>query len=140
MSERPSHDTILIQAAELVAQRSTCSRLHVGAVLAWDTRIVSSGYNGAPAGREHCSHEDDSPCDVSVHAEANAIGFASRSGADTTQMTLYTTHSPCLPCAERIVKASIPRVVFANMFRSSTGLDRLIAAGVRVHYLPEHMR
>lgn len=55
---RPTMDEILREMARLMARRGTCSRRHVGAVAARDGRIVSSGYNGAPAGMPHCDHDE----------------------------------------------------------------------------------
>lgn len=56
---RPTRDQTLMRQAEIVAQRSTCSRAHVGVVIAHESRVVSQGYNGAPAGMDHCNHDCD---------------------------------------------------------------------------------
>lgn len=123
---------MLLDVANVVAGRSTCSRLHVGAVLARDGRILSTGYNGAPTGAEHCAHVDDQPCATSVHAEANALVFAARHGVATDGAQLYATHAPCAGCAGLIVNAGIRAVVYAQPYRSAAGLDRLRAAGIHV--------
>ena len=70
---------------ELVAQRSTCLRRHVGAILVRDKRIITTGYNGAPSRINHCldvgclreqmgipSGERHELC-RGLHAEQNAI-------------------------------------------------------------------
>lgn len=57
MNERIARDEMLMQMAEVVAQRGTCSRLQVGAVFAQEGRVVATGYNGAPPGLAHCIHE-----------------------------------------------------------------------------------
>lgn len=132
MSTRPSLDATLLAAAYVWARRSTCSRLQVGAVLARDGRTLSTGYNGAPSGLEHCEHLDDEPCTVSVHAEANALIFAGRHGVSTEGATLYLTHAPCLGCAGLIVNAGVVEVVYAEPYRSVAGERALLAAGLDV--------
>ena len=46
-----------MKIAEVVAQRSTCIKRRVGAVLVKDSHIISTGYNGAPVGFKHCTYE-----------------------------------------------------------------------------------
>src|SRR5690606_18473928 len=75
---RPGFHQLMMRTARLWAERSTCSRLQVGAVLAREDRIIAVGYNGAVSGQPHCVHEDDSPCEVSVHAEENVLYFAAK--------------------------------------------------------------
>lgn len=57
MPDRPSRDEILMDTAWLWSQRGTCSRAYVGCVISREGRSLSNGYNGAPAGMEHCNHE-----------------------------------------------------------------------------------
>lgn len=123
---------MLLDVATTVATWSTCSRLHVGAVLARDGRVLSTGYNGAPAGRPHCVHRDDRPCRTSVHAETNAVAFAARHGVSTTGAVLYLTHAPCLACAGLLINAGIAEVVYLDRYRSDEGVRELRAAGVAV--------
>lgn len=127
---RPSRDSILMDMAKLIATRSTCSRLHVGAVIARDGRVLVTGYNGAPAGLPHCVHETTEPCTVSVHAEVNAIAYAARWGIRIEGADLFTTHSPCIACSQLIVNSGIVRVVYNHEFRETDGLDMLRSAGV----------
>lgn len=129
---RQSRDETLMLMAEAVAGRSTCSRLHVGAIIARNHRAVSSGYNGRPAGMPHCKHlaDEASGCKQAVHAEANAIAWAARYGAATGGAELFTTHQPCLACAQLIVNAGITRVVFAQPYRKIEGLDLLNVLGI----------
>jgi dCMP deaminase len=103
---RPPMDSVLMDTARLFSTRSTCSRMAVGAVLVRDSRILSTGYNGTPAGTPHCVHECDckpptfgeytihedtcasiAPCTAAVHAECNAIAFAARNGIATDGAT-----------------------------------------------------
>lgn len=134
---KPSRDEYFAGLARAAAQMSTCPRLHVGAVVVKNRRIVSTGYNGAPRGLPHC---DDVGCELvgkhcvrTVHAEANALisaGFERTNGA-----TLYVTHSPCRVCVGLIVNAGIKRVVFVDTYGDQRILKLLVAAGVEIHML-----
>lgn len=133
--DRPSEDSTLLAVAAVIATRATCSRLHVGAVLARHGRVLSTGRNGAPTGLAHCRHTRDERCEVSVHAEANAVAFAARTGALVEGATLYLTHAPCLDCAGLLINAGIVRVVYREPYRIVSGIEFLTKAGVRVDQL-----
>ena len=60
---RPSWDEYFMRIAHEVATRSTCPRLAVGAVVVRDKRILTTGYNGSPAGMPHC---DDVGCLIRI--------------------------------------------------------------------------
>lgn len=128
---RPGLDATMLAAAAVFAERATCTRLQVGAVLARDGRVLSTGYNGAPSGEGHCDC-GTSPCWLSVHAEANALLFAARHGVAALGATLYVTHAPCMNCAGWAINAGVAEVVYGQPYRSVEGLDRLRAAGVMV--------
>lgn len=138
MTDRPELDEYLLRLAEVVATRSTCSRLSVGAVLARGGRVLSTGYNGAPAGRPHCVHVPNEDltavksCTVSVHAETNAVVQAARHGVATDGADLFLTHSPCLGCSGLLLNAGVRRVVFALEYRDAAGVEQLTAGGVDV--------
>lgn len=152
---RPSRDDSLMMVAYTMQERSTCTRNHVGAVISINGRIISTGYNGAPAGMNHCQHPKApiyhsanriSPvppldegvtvaqvgCKVAVHAEANAIAFAARYGLVTEGAELHTTLSPCYSCAQLIINAGLVRVVFHRSYRDLSGMDLLHQAKVVV--------
>lgn len=59
--ERASRDEVLLEAAHVMAKRGTCDRAQVGAVFSVDGRIISTGYNGPPAGLPHCDHASEIP-------------------------------------------------------------------------------
>lgn len=124
-----------------MAQRSTCLRLQVGAVIAFDGRILTTGYNGAPAGVPHCTLDvcgPENPCTRTVHAEANAIAFAARHGVRTEGSVIYCTDSPCLECAKLIINSGIQRVFYYRRYRDDSPLDYLLSAGINsVHYAPQ---
>lgn len=135
--ERPPRDEWLMEIAHVVAQRSTCQRNQVGAVIALDGRILSIGYNGAPAGLPHCDHSSDpadaSGCTNAVHAESNAIGFAAKYGVRIEGSTLYSSLTPCLPCAQLIINSGIKRVVANGSYRDPSGLHLLIRGHIMVN-------
>lgn len=130
--DRPTVADTMLAAAATFATRSTCTRLAVGAVLARDGRVLSTGYNGAPSGLPHCEHLDDQPCERSVHAEANALLFAARHGVAAQGAHLYLTHSPCAGCAGLIVNAGVDAVTYAIPYRNPYGVQLLDNAGLRV--------
>lgn len=132
MTERPPMDETLMAIASLMAERSTCQRAHVGAVIALEGRIITTGFNGAPAGLPHCDHDDSfmPPCVNAVHAETNAIAFAAKHGLTIKDATIFTTHSPCIPCAQLIINAGIIRVVAGQLYRVSAGWTLLQNAGI----------
>lgn len=126
--KRPSRDWVMMRIAEVIALRSTCSRAQVGVVVAREGRVLVTGYNGAPAGMPHCEHgvnDSQNGCMISVHAEANSIAFAARYGINLQGATLYTTLSPCLPCAQLILNAGIYEVVYGDSYRIQSGVNLL---------------
>jgi dCMP deaminase len=131
-------DQIHMETAWAWARFGTCQRLRVGAVLALDERIVASGYNGAPKGLPHCTHDLSAPfdyedrCKNAVHAEANVIAFAARRGRSTDGTTLYITHAPCYSCSGLLISAGIVCVIYREHYRSVEGLVQLEKAGIEV--------
>ena len=135
MNERPSRADTLLTVAHVVASRSTCTRLHVGAVASIDGRILATGYNGAPAGTPHCTHPVSEPCQRSVHAEANVVAYAARHGVSLQGAELYATDSPCYTCACLLINAGISTVVFVRRYRDDSGLRLLADVGVKVYHV-----
>jgi dCMP deaminase len=127
-----SFDHIFMNLATDLALRSHCVKAQVGAVLAKDTRIISIGYNGPPAGTHNCDEEwpdtgcprdARGSCSLALHAEENAILYAVKNGANLEGATLYTTLSPCLPCARLIFSAGIKHVYFMKSYAAYKGLS-----------------
>jgi dCMP deaminase len=129
--------------AETMAKRGTCDRLQVGAIIMRDNRVISTGYNGNVSGAEHCDHRWDhldlqeQGCRTAVHAEANAIVFAARHGVAVEGSDLWSTHQPCLGCANLIINAGIKRVFFRNSYRLVEGLLALQRNQVEVFQVAE---
>ena len=121
---RPSWDEYFMQMAQLTAQRSTCLRRKVGAVIVKDKHIIATGYNGAPRGLKHCvelggclreklkipSGQRHELCRA-LHAEQNAIIQAATLGQSIEDGTIYITHQPCAICAKMIINAGLKRIV-----------------------------
>jgi dCMP deaminase len=108
--------------ARTVAERATCDRKHVGAVIVRDKTILSTGYNGSIRGMEHCDEAghlmEDGHCVRTVHAEANAILQAAKNGTAIDGATLYSTASPCWPCFSLVANSGIRRIVFGDAYRA----------------------
>lgn len=128
---RISRHAMLMEIAGVVAKRSTCLRLNVGALVVSPTnRIVSIGYNGQAAGEEHCT----SPCPEggcnTIHAEVNALRHAPPLPHGCS---LYVTDSPCTGCAEFIKRSyGVAHVYFQTPYRVATGYQTLLDAGISV--------
>jgi dCMP deaminase len=95
--------------------------------------IISDGYNGTPSGFENvCEDEADVTKPYVLHAEANAITKVARSNNSSEGATLYVTSSPCIECAKLIIQAGIKRVVYADAYRLSDGVNLLQRAGIEL--------
>jgi dCMP deaminase len=124
--KRPDWDLWFMRQAYVVAQRGSCRRKRVGAVIVRDRdkRVVSGGYNGSPRGLPDClelgcdvrSIDGRDSCVRTLHAESNALDLAGL--VDREPHTLYTTVYPCRNCAMRIVQHGIHRVVYHEYYES----------------------
>ena len=145
--DRISRDQMFTTICQVVAQRSTCLRSQVGAVIVKEGRVVSMGYNGPVSGMPACSYpdytggEEGHPecmgpgCTRSLHAETNSIAFAARAGVAVEGCTMYCTMSPCINCAKVIVNSGIKKLVYMKEYRDTTGLNLLKSAGITVVHL-----
>lgn len=132
---RPEWDEYFMRIASAVADRADCTRRTASAVVVKNNRIVSTGYNGAPAGNPGClsagacprgqltteelasytSYDSGPGFCIAVHAEANALLYASRE--QTEGATMYTWANlpktePCVGCWRLIAGAGITRCVW----------------------------
>ena len=132
MIKKPSFDEIFMDLAQNLALRSHCTRAQVGCVLTKDTRIISIGYNGPPSGTHNCDEDfkdeggcpkdSKGSCSLALHAEQNAILYASKNGARIEGSTIYVTLSPCISCARIIYSMKIKKVIFLNSYAAYKGL------------------
>lgn len=124
-----------LRMARIWAENSYCHRRQVGALVVKDKMIISDGYNGTPSGFENiCEDESGTTFPYVLHAEANAITKLARSSNNSDGATLYVTASPCIECSKLIIQAGIRRVVYAEKYRLTDGVDLLEKAGVKVEY------
>ena len=140
MDDKDNKQSILDQRymrmARIWAENSYCTRRKVGALIVNKHMIISDGYNGTPSGFENiCEDENGLTKPYVLHAEANAISKLARSGNSSEGATLYVTASPCIECAKLIIQAGIKRVVYAEKYRLTDGIDLLERAGITVEYI-----
>ena len=127
-----------LRMARIWSENSYCERRKVGALLVKEKMIISDGYNGTPSGFPNvCEGPDGSTLPYVLHAEANAITKVAKSNNSSEGSTLYVTASPCIECSKLIIQAGIKRVVFAELYRSTEGIDLLKEAGVITEFLPD---
>lgn len=132
---RPTRLDTLMEIAFVIAARSTCTRLRVGALAVHDGRILSMGYNGAPIGMQHCTHPPSEICQRAIHAEANAIVWAARTGVALNGCEFICTDSPCYYCAGLMLNAGVSKVTYVREYRNRDGLVLLHGGGVGVYNL-----
>lgn len=115
---------------------SYCERKQVGALIVKDRMIISDGYNGTPTGFENrCEDEEHSTKWYVLHAEANAILKVASSTQSCKGSTLYITMSPCRECSKLIHQSGIKRVVYADQYKDTSGIEFLKKAGVDLTHL-----
>ena len=150
-NQRPGWDQYFMKLAWLVAERSTCLRHHVGAVIVRDKRILTTGYNGAASGTTDClelgclRNQLNIPSGTrheicrAIHAEQNAIIQAGIHGINIKNSTIYCTHSPCILCAKMLTNAGIKRFVMCVQYPDDSFKTLFKEAGVRfeVMNIPE---
>ena len=71
--------------------------------------------------------------DLTLHAEQNAIAYAAKLGIPLDDTTMYVSMSPCKQCAKLIAQSGVTRVVYANEYRDTTGIEFLKFVGVEVN-------
>jgi dCMP deaminase len=144
MSVRTSWDEYFMEIARQVASRATCDRKHVGAVLVRDRIILSTGYNGSIRGMPHCDEVghlmENGHCVATVHAEANAVLQAARTGVRIEGSALYTTASPCWPCFKLVANAGILRIVYGEFYRDPRIFDVAAKLSIELVSLEQAVR
>ena len=134
-----------MKTAETFAELSHARRLHVGAIVVKDDRIISIGYNGMPAGwdnncEEQIYEEDGFHITLKtkpevLHAETNAIAKLARSNESGLGADIFITHSPCLDCAKLIYQSGISRVFYGENYRDDSGIKFLESSGIEIEQI-----
>ena len=152
MSTMNKWDKRFMEMTETVAGWSSCfqENRHVGAIIVKDKHVLTTGYNGAPAGIKSCMERGEclrrkknipsgtmQEICYAVHAEQNAIVQAARLGVNVNDATLYCTHQPCVICAKIIINAGIKRVVYKHGYPDEFSLALFKDAGVTVEKYEE---
>ena len=118
-------DANFINIAQELSTASKCVSKQVGAVIVKDGRILSTGYNGTPAGYVNCcdhwdneytSEHHDWSKTYEIHAEMNAIIWAARKGISVEGATIYVTLEPCSECSKNLIASGIRRIVFSKPY------------------------
>ena len=139
---RPTWDEYFMNIVDMVKTRSTCMRRQVGAIIVRDKRILTTGYNGTPAGLKHCgevgclrdelkipSGERHELC-RGIHAEQNAIIQAAVFGVSIQSSTIYVNLSPCILCTKMIINSGITRIVTKEAYNDALALKMLEESGI----------
>ena len=130
-----------MKTARIFSELSHAQRLHVGAIVVKDDRIISIGYNGMPSGWDNncedvIQHSDDSTSLKTkpevLHAETNAIAKLAKSNESGMGATMFITHAPCLDCAKLIYQSGISSVLYRDAYRDAGGITFLEKSGVKV--------
>ena len=138
-------DVRFMEMARLVSTWTSCHTegRAIGAVIVKDKRVMTTGYNGAPAGLQTCKEKGEclrrklgvqsgtrAEVCFAIHAEQNAIIQAAKLGISIDGATLYCTHQPCSVCTRMIINAGIRRVVYENGYPDDFSLDLFRQAGI----------
>jgi len=147
--KRPSWDQYFMTITRQVAERSTCLRAKVGAVIVRDRSILATGYNGSPAGLPHCTEvgclvyqsttpdgETEQNCYRTIHAEINAITQAARNGSAIREADIYVTHTPCIHCLKVLINTGIRSVYYERPYKMHTLADLLKHARIKLAQVP----
>lgn len=138
-NNRVSWEKYFMNIAREVATRSTCDRKHIGAVVARDKTILSTGYNGSIRGLPHCDdvgHEMvDGHCIRTTHAEANAIAQAAKNGVRVDEAEIFVTASPCYTCFKLIANSGIKTIYYDEFYRDERILKHAKEAGIELVHL-----
>ncbi|MGX4592736.1 deoxycytidylate deaminase [Leuconostoc sp. JNUCC 76] len=134
------HQYFIAQAA-ILSTRSTCTRLHVGAIIVRDHRIIASGYNGSVSGTPHCTEVGDlmvdGHCIRAVHAEQNALMQAAKMGITIAGSEVYVTDVPCVQCTKLLLQAGINKIYFMRDYRNNPFAEELLAQkGIELKQVP----
>ncbi|MCU7557196.1 ComE operon protein 2 [Macrococcus capreoli] len=145
--ERIQWKEYFMAQSQLLALRSTCTRLSVGATIVKDNRVIAGGYNGSVSGEVHCIDEgcyvENGHCIRTIHAEMNALLQCAKMGVSTEGAEIYVTHFPCIHCTKSIIQAGIKKIYYANDYKNHPyAVELLQKANIeteKIEFNPEHV-
>lgn len=147
-AKRPDIDEYFLKIASVVGERATCWRHHMGAIAVRDKHILTTGYNGAPAGAKDCLElgclrdqngiASGTRAEIcrAIHAEQNVIIQAGLHGVSLEGATVYCTHTPCVLCAKMLVNAKISRFVTFGKYDDDSFISLFKDAGIKFEKKP----
>lgn len=145
-------DKRFMEMAYLVSGWSSCFQPNraIGAVIVKDKRVMTTGYNGAPAGMQTCIEKGEclrrklnipsgtrTEICYAIHAEQNAVIQAAKLGVSIQGGTCYCTHQPCSVCARILVNAGVKRVVYDQGYPDPFSLEFFRETGVSLEHFQE---
>ena len=145
-------DIRFMEMAHVIAGWTSCFMpgRSIGCVIVKDKRIMTTGYNGAPAGLKTCKERGEcmrrklniasgtrAELCYAIHAEQNAIIQAATLGQSIEGATIYITHQPCIICAKMIINAGIRRIVVKEGYPDEMSVGILQEAGLKIVMLGE---
>lgn len=141
---RVSWEQYFMNIAKEAATRSTCDRKHVGAVIARDKTILSTGYNGSIRGMPHCDEVghliEDGHCVATIHAETNAILQAAKNGVRLEGSEVFITASPCWNCFKMLANTGIKKIYYGEFYRDERIFDVAKKLGIELIHIPVNQK
>ncbi|MEE1108007.1 ComE operon protein 2 [Macrococcoides canis] len=145
--ERIQWKEYFMAQSQLLALRSTCTRLSVGATIVKDNRIIAGGYNGSVSGEVHCidagCYVEDGHCIRTIHAEMNALLQCAKMGVSTEGAHIYVTHFPCIHCTKSLIQAGIKKIYYAEDYKNHPYAVELLAKNEieteKIDFNPQHV-
>ncbi|MDR0985244.1 MAG: cytidine/deoxycytidylate deaminase family protein [Endomicrobium sp.] len=147
MEQRISWNNYFMKLAWLIAERSTCLRHHVGAVIVKNKRVLTTGYNGAAIKMIDCislgclrdkfnieSGKNQEICRA-IHAEQNAIIQCGYNGINIKNSDIYITHSPCVLCTKLIINSGIKKVFIETQYADTNFKKLFKQSNIKFYYL-----
>lgn len=118
LKSRPTWDEYFIATSYLIAQRSTCDRLHVGCIIVKNNRIIATGYNGFVAGAPHVGFVRNGHEQMTIHAETNAVADSAKRGTSLEGATAYVTHYTCINCCKILIASGIKKIIYGEDYKN----------------------
>lgn len=129
----------LIAPVKKLAKASKAQLGGVACFVIKNGAIVSSGINHNPTGEPMEQLVDGklvSRPEV-IHAEVAAFQAVAKNNIDVTGTTLLLNMSPCIKCADEIVRAGIAEVKYVYEWWDKAALEILHEHGIRTEQLKE---